>query len=46
MSEAIICRANSQFQDKTNLAKNWYFINPINSRGKIEYTDYGETIDG
>lgn len=46
MAESIICRASSPFSEKTNFAKNWYFINPINSKGKTEYTEYGEIIDG
>lgn len=46
MAESIICRASSPFPEKTNFAKNWYFINPINSKGKKEYTEYGEIIDG
>lgn len=28
-----------------NMLKNWYFLNPINHQGKVEYTESGYTID-
>ena len=37
--------AAAQFISNPNLLDNWYFVHPVNQRGRTEYTGNGYTID-
>lgn len=35
----------NKYPSNPNLLDNWYFVNPVNQRGKTEYTEAGYTVD-
>ena len=34
-----------KYRTNPNLLDNWYFVNPVNQRGQVEYTAAGYTVD-